>query len=95
MSHCHRLASPQRDGVLPPPPPSCRMFCPQHGRCTVGVMNWVPRHISSDAGSSLSISIAGDERRTALHELMHLLGFQNPAIGALLLLARGSLHIRL
>ena len=50
----------------------------QHGRCTVGTLNWVPKYLKTDAGSQLSNSIAANERRTALHEITHLLGFENP-----------------
>ncbi len=41
----------------------------------------VPRYIGVDPASRLSIHTAGEERRTVLHELMHLLGFVNPITG--------------
>ncbi len=61
----------------------------QHNRCTVGSMNWVPRYLSSDPAAALSVGIVGDQRRTALHEIMHLLGFENPLTGRIGVVAMG------
>ena len=64
--------------------PWVRFYCIlfQTGRCTVGTFNWVPKYIKTDAASLLSNSIAASERRTAVHELTHLLGFESPLTGA-------------
>ena len=53
----------------------------QHGRCTVGRINWTPNNINVDPSQMSTTSIVAQERRTALHELFHVLGFANPANG--------------
>ena len=46
------------------------------------MLNWVPKYLRTSPGDILSNSIAADERRTAVHELVHLLGFENPLTSA-------------
>jgi hypothetical protein len=50
----------------------------QYGRCTVGRLNWSPSFLNVTSNDAVAIRVAADERRTALHELLHLLGFENP-----------------
>ncbi len=49
----------------------------QHGRCTVGQLNWVPA--SLNPGRSGLPDAVSNERHTALHELVHVLGGMGPS----------------
>lgn len=59
----------------------------QYNRCTIGYFNWSPRTI--DPGKSTMPNIIQNDRHTALHELLHVLGgikvskqFRHPRTGA-------------
>ncbi len=45
-----------------------------------GTINWNPLSINTDLSDMVTTEVTANERRTAVHELFHVLGFTNPAI---------------
>ena len=57
---------------------SCLQY-DQRGRCTVAHFNWVPEQVMGPSATNLDVTIQA-EMYTALHEMLHVLGFMGPGV---------------
>ena len=55
---------------------SCEQY-DQRGRCTVAHFNWVPNYVGGPSKTNSDVTIQA-EMYTALHEMLHVLGFMGP-----------------